>query len=76
MLDGYCSNVGNWVDLSNTKFQNMKSHNHHVFLENLLPVAFAALPEDVLGPLIELSEFFKNLCLVGGSSTIPVRHMV
>ena len=34
--DGYCSNVKNWVDPSNTKFQNMKSHDHHVFLENLL----------------------------------------
>ena len=60
--DGYCSNVGNWVDPSNTKLQNMKSHDHHVFLENLLPVAFAALPDDVLGPLVELSEFFRNLC--------------
>ena len=69
VLDGYCSNVGNWVDPSNIKFQNMKSHNHHVFLENLLLVAFAALPEDVLGPLVELSEFSRNLC----SSELHVR---
>ena len=40
----------------------MKSHDHYVFLENLLPVAFAAFLEDVLGPLVELSEFFRNLC--------------
>jgi len=60
--DGYCSNVGNWVDPFNTKFQNMKSHDHHVFLENLLPVAFASFSEDVLGSLVELNEFFRNLC--------------
>ena len=33
-----------------------------MFLKNVLPVGFAAPPEDVLGPLIELSEFFRNLC--------------
>jgi len=59
--DGYCSNVGNWMDPSNTKLQNIKSHDHHVFLKNLLPVAFAVLPEDVLGPLFKLSELFRNL---------------
>ena len=48
-----------WIHL--TQSCNMKSHDHHVFLKNLLPVAFAALPEDVLGPLVELSEFFRNL---------------
>ena len=62
MPDGYCSNVGYCVDLSNTKLQNMKSYDHRVFLENLLPVAFAALPKDILGPLVDLSEFCRNLC--------------
>ena len=65
MPDGYCSNVENWVDPSSTKFQNMKSHDHYAFLENLLPVVFAALPEDVLGPSLEFSEFLKNLCSNG-----------
>ena len=60
MADGYCSNVENWVDSSNTKFQNMKSHD--VFLENLLSVAIAALLKDVLGPFVKLSEFFISLC--------------
>jgi len=47
---------------SNTKFQNMKSHNYHVFFEALLPIAFSALPVDVLEPLSAISEYFKTLC--------------
>jgi len=27
-----------------------------------LAIAFSALPDDVLEPLVALSEFFKNLC--------------
>ena len=42
--------------------QNMKSHDHHVFVEALLPIAFSALPTEVLQPLSALSESFKNLC--------------
>ena len=42
--DGYSSNFANKVDPSSTRLQNMKSHDHHVFLEVLLPIAFSALP--------------------------------
>ena len=45
-----------------TKLPNMKSHDCHVFMEALLPIAFSALPDDVLEPLVALGEFFKNLC--------------
>ena len=60
MPNGYCSNVGNSIESYNTKFQNMKSHDYNLYFENLLPVAFAALLEDVLGPLIELSGFSET----------------
>jgi len=62
MLDGYCSNFANCVDMKSAKFQNMKSHDCHVFLQMLMPIVFHALPDDALEPLVELSEFFKNLC--------------
>ena len=55
MLDRYCSNFRNNVDLNESKFNNMKSHDFHVFIETLLPIAFGALPDDVLKLLIELS---------------------
>ena len=62
MPEAYCSNIANCVDMKFAKFQNMKSHDCHVFLHTLMPIAFRALLDDVLEPLVELSEFFKNLC--------------
>ena len=62
MFDGYCSNLRNIVDPNKAKFNNMKSHDCHVFMETLLSIAFDALPDDVLKSLIEMSQFFKNLC--------------
>jgi len=40
----------------------MKSHDCHVFMEYLLPIAFNTLSPYVLNPLIEISHFFKDLC--------------
>jgi len=40
----------------------MKSHDCHVFMECLLPIAFSSLPPHVLNPLIEISHFFKDFC--------------
>ena len=60
--NGYSSNFSNKVDPSSARLQNMESHDHHVFLEVLLPIAFSALPDEVLEPLSALSDFFKNLC--------------
>ena len=62
MPDAYCSNFGNCVNMKAAKFQNMKSRDCHVFLQMLMPIAFRALPDDVLEPLVELSEYFKNIC--------------
>ena len=47
---------------NDAKFNNMKSHYCHVFMETLLPIAFGVLPNDGLKPLTEISQFFKNLC--------------
>jgi len=45
-----------------TKLQNLKSHDYHIFMETLLPIAFSALLDDVSEQLVALGEFFKNLC--------------
>jgi len=63
MPDEYCSNLKNIVNPNDFKFNNIKSHDYHVFIETFLPIAFGALPDDVLKPLIEISQFFKNLYL-------------
>ena len=71
MPDAYYFNITNYVDMKFAKFQNMKSCDYHVFLHMLMPIAFCALPDDVLEPLVELSEFFKSL----GSTVLKVDEL-
>ena len=50
------------VDMSNQRLFGMKSHDCHIFMQRLLPIAFRELlPEHVWQPLTELSLFFKDL---------------
>ncbi|XP_073222512.1 uncharacterized protein [Cicer arietinum] len=55
-LDAKCA------DVEKGTIHGMKSHDCHVFMECLLPIAFHSLPEFVWKPLTELSRFFKDLC--------------
>ena len=41
--DGYVSNLSRCVDHQGQKFSGMKSHDCHVFMQRLLPFAFAEL---------------------------------
>nr|KYP36031.1 hypothetical protein KK1_042873 [Cajanus cajan] len=60
--DGYSSNLARCADVEKGRMHGMKSHDCHVFMECLLPIAFSTLPMHVLNPLIEISHFFKDLC--------------
>jgi len=61
--DGYSSNISRCVDLKNRKLVGMKSHDCHVLLEQLLPLAIRnVLPDNVTAVLIELCSFFRQLC--------------
>lgn len=40
----------------------MKSHDCHIYMECLLPIAFSALPEPIWKPITELGQFFRDLC--------------
>jgi len=47
----------------NASLHNMKSHDCHVFMQRLLPLAFRdLLPTNVWNVLTELSQFFRDLC--------------
>ncbi|XP_050211492.2 uncharacterized protein LOC126661677 [Mercurialis annua] len=60
--DGYVSNMGRCVDMKKLKFYGMKSHDSHVFMQRLIPIAFRELlPANVWQVLTELSLFFKSL---------------
>jgi len=54
MPDGYSSNLARCADVEKERIHGMKSHDCHVFMETLLPIAFSLLSMHVLNPLIEL----------------------
>jgi len=62
MPNGYSSNLARCVDVNKGRVLGMKSHDCHVFMECLLPIAFSLLPAHVLNPIIKVSHFFKYLC--------------
>jgi hypothetical protein len=63
MPDGYASNIKRCVDLEKCKVSGLKTHDCHVIFQKLLPIALRnLLPEKVVIPLLELSQFFSDLC--------------
>jgi len=62
MLDGYASNLRRCVNIERGRTIGMKIRDCHVFMEQLLPIALSALPNEVWKPLAKLSKFFKDLC--------------
>ncbi|XP_016463901.1 uncharacterized protein LOC107786900 [Nicotiana tabacum] len=60
--DGFLSNISQCVNLKEHKIFGLKSHNCHVLLQHLLPLALRGmLSKAVCEPLIELSLFFNVL---------------
>jgi len=50
----------------------MKSHDCHVFMQTLIPLAFRdLLPKGIWDALTEISHFFKDIC----SSKLNVDHI-
>ncbi|XP_074577237.1 uncharacterized protein LOC141833653 [Curcuma longa] len=70
--DGYVSNIGRCVDLKEYKLIGMKSHDCHIFMERLIPIAFKELlPNFVWAAISELSIFLHDLC----STVLRHSHM-
>ena len=62
-LDSYSANLSRCVNIEERKISGLKTHDCHVFLERLLPLAVHDfLPKKVSDALTELSNFFKELC--------------
>lgn len=62
MPDGYASNLARCADVTKGRMHGMKSHDTHVFMECLVPIAFRYLPTEIWKALTEISLFFKDLC--------------
>jgi hypothetical protein len=61
--DAYATNIRRGVDLLKKKILGLKSHDYHIFMERLLPVAFRGfLPDNIWHCLAELSFFYRQLC--------------
>ncbi|XP_020253972.1 uncharacterized protein LOC109831044 [Asparagus officinalis] len=61
--DGYSSNVARSVDVKDQKIHGLKSHDHHVIMHQLLPLAIRrVLPRPLTLVLLELSAIFRRLC--------------
>ncbi|XP_052171518.1 uncharacterized protein LOC127787497 [Diospyros lotus] len=60
--DGFSSNISQCVNLKDHKIIDLKSHDCHVLIQHILPIALRGIvPNDVCEALTELSLFFKIL---------------
>ena len=60
---GYSSNISSVVSMKDLKLKGLKSHDCHVLMEHLLPVAIRSiLPKKVRGAITKLCFFFKAIC--------------
>ncbi|XP_074321483.1 uncharacterized protein LOC141658307 [Silene latifolia] len=70
--DGYASDLSRCVDLKDLRLHGMKSHDCHVFMERLLPVALKhLLPKNEWCAITEISQFFRDVC----ASTLQIDDM-
>ncbi|XP_056695544.1 uncharacterized protein [Spinacia oleracea] len=61
--DGYGSNLSSCVNMKQRKLINLKSHDNHVLMQDILPAALrASNATKVIDLLARLSSFFKKLC--------------
>ncbi|XP_060210987.1 uncharacterized protein LOC132638006 [Lycium barbarum] len=61
--DGYSSNISRGIDLDNKRIFGLKTHDCHIIMEQLLPIAIRnVLPNQVVATLVEVSSFFRQLC--------------
>lgn len=61
--DGFVSNISRCVNFEKSTIHGMKSHDCHIFMQKLLPIVCRdLLPKNVADVLIELSNFFQDLC--------------
>ncbi|XP_073301900.1 uncharacterized protein [Primulina huaijiensis] len=72
--DGYASNISRCVQMKPAKLIGLKSHDNHILMQQLLPVALRrTLSKSVRTPLIRLSRYFRELCCKVISPTDVVR---
>jgi len=60
--DGYCSDISRGVSLDECKVAGLKSHDYHVLMQQLLPIALRGLlPKGPRVAIVRLCTFFNHL---------------
>jgi hypothetical protein len=61
--DGYASNISRCVRLNDRTMSGLKSHDCHVLMQQLLPIALrgSKLPSNVVKVLVDMSTFFRGI---------------
>ncbi|XP_020254080.1 uncharacterized protein LOC109831152 [Asparagus officinalis] len=62
--EGYSSNISNYVQVQERKILGLKTHDYHVLLHQLLPVALRSTMQDkkTVKVIIDFCGFFRKLC--------------
>jgi hypothetical protein len=64
-LDGHALNISRLVNMEECRLFGMKSHDCHVFMQTLIPLAFHdLLPKGIWDALTEISHFFRDICSI------------
>ncbi|XP_019434448.1 PREDICTED: uncharacterized protein LOC109341097 [Lupinus angustifolius] len=70
--DSFSSNISRCVDLKKRKISGLKSHDTHILMEHIFPIAFRrSLPKEVTSVLIELCNYFREL----SSKVLNVKYL-
>ena len=60
--DAYASNISRCVNLKDRKISNLKSHDNHILMQDILPLALrASKSSEVVDLISDLCSFFKGL---------------
>jgi len=71
-LDRHASNISRLINIEECILYGMKSHDCHMFMQTLIPLAFRdLLPKRIWDALTETSHFFRDIC----SSKLNVDHI-
>ncbi|KAG8485220.1 hypothetical protein CXB51_021250 [Gossypium anomalum] len=63
VLDAYASNICRCVSLKDRRLYSLKSHDYHILMQDLLPVALrCCMSKNVMSYIIELSNIMKAIC--------------
>ncbi|KAJ9539330.1 hypothetical protein OSB04_032063 [Centaurea solstitialis] len=77
--DGYASNIGGCVNLEDSSFYSFKSHDCHVFMQRLLPIALRGMiPTPTWDAITKLCTFFRAICsrVLHIEDLVPLRTSV